>query len=232
MTRSARLLALIQTLRRHRHPVTGDALASGLGISLRTLYRDIATLQSQGAQIDGAPGQGYMLREGFVLPPLMFTLEEIEALVLGSRWVNSRDDPALASAARDALAKIGAVLPPHLRHELDTTTLMVGRSDAPGLDRDVMALLRQAIRNEHKVQLRYRDLQDSVTDRIVWPFALGFFDQVQVLVAWCELRGTHRHFRADRIEQAQVLDERSPRRRTVLIREWRQQEGLPATDGI
>jgi predicted DNA-binding transcriptional regulator YafY len=231
LTRSARLLDLIQTLRRHRHPVTGDALAAQLGISLRTLYRDIATLQSQGARIDGAPGLGYVLREGFMLPPLMFTVEEIEALVLGSRWVSSREDPRLAAAARDALAKIGAVLPPHLRHEMDTTTLMAGRSDAPGLDRDVMALLRQAIRSEHKLRLTYRDLKGATTERTVWPFALGFFDHVQVLVAWCELRGTHRHFRADRVIGAVVLDERAPQRRTALIKAWREQEGVPAADG-
>jgi len=232
LTRSARLLELIQTLRRHRQPVTGDALANSLGISLRTLYRDIATLQAQGARIDGAPGLGYVLREGFVLPPLMFTAEEIEALVLGSRWVSSRDDARLAAAARDALAKIGAVLPPQLRHEMDTTTLLAGRSDAPGLNREVMALLRQAIRSEHKLHIGYRDLKGASSERTVWPFALGFFDHVQVLVAWCELRGTHRHFRADRIVQPRVLDERYPQRRTTLIKAWREREGIAATDGI
>lgn len=106
MSRSERLLALLQHLRRHRHPVSGATLAADLGISLRTLYRDIATLQSQGAHLDGAPGLGYVLREGFVLPPLMFSVDEVEALVLGSRWVIDRGDQRLGVAARDALAKI------------------------------------------------------------------------------------------------------------------------------
>src|SRR5580698_3000252 len=108
MSRAQRLLDLIQILRRHRFPVAGTALADELGISLRTLYRDIDTLKAQGAHIDGEPGVGYILRPGFMLPPLMFSEEEIEALVLGSRWVHQRADRALADAAANVLAKIGA----------------------------------------------------------------------------------------------------------------------------
>ena len=111
MSRSQRLLDLLQILRRHRYPVAGHALAAELGISLRTLYRDIATLQQQGANIEGGAGLGYVLRPGFELPPLMFSLGEIEALVLGMRWVSRRGDRQLMDAARDVLAKVGAVLP-------------------------------------------------------------------------------------------------------------------------
>src|SRR5258708_4125118 len=125
MSRAARLLDLIQLLRRHRRPVSGRALAETLGISLRTLYRDVASLAAQCAAIDGEPGLGYILRPGFMLPPLMFSEEEIEALVLGSRWVAERGDDHLASAARNALAKIAAVLPDDLRAAADTTTLLV-----------------------------------------------------------------------------------------------------------
>src|SRR5262249_40301365 len=99
MSRAARLLELIQLLRQHRHPVSGQVLADALGISLRTLYRDIATLQGEGATIDGEPGVGYLLRPGFLLPPLMLAEEEIEALVLGMRWVAERGDHPLQQAA-------------------------------------------------------------------------------------------------------------------------------------
>src|SRR6516162_4539345 len=126
MSRAERLLDLIQILRRDRRPVSGRALADTAGVSLRTLYRDIRTLQAQGAAIDGEPGVGYILRPGFMLPPLMFKEEEIEALVLGSRWVAERGDAKLAEAARDALAKIAAVLPQDLRDELDASTLLIG----------------------------------------------------------------------------------------------------------
>src|ERR1700689_3743944 len=104
MSRTERLLDLLQILRRHRSPITGPALAVELGVSLRTLYRDIATLRGQGARVDGEPGLGYLLRPGFTLPPLMFSVEELESLVLGSRWgVRRSNDRSLAAAARDAL---------------------------------------------------------------------------------------------------------------------------------
>src|SRR5436853_1211164 len=129
MSRAERLLDLIQVLRRYRQPVSGQTLADELGVSIRTLYRDIATLQGQGAAMDGEPGLGYILRPGFMLPPLMFSEEEIEALVLGSRWVAERGDSRLGAAARNALAKIAAVLPPDLRESLDATSLLVARAE-------------------------------------------------------------------------------------------------------
>lgn len=202
MTRAARLLDLIQLLRRHRHPVSGSVLAAEMGVSLRTLYRDIATLQAQGASIDGAPGLGYVLRPGFMLPPLMFSEEEIEALMLGSRWVSERTDSHLAAAARDAIAKIAAVVPPELRHELETSALLVGPG-APVAAGDAEVLsIRRAIRSECKLQIRYRDLKQQETQRTVWPFALGHFDRARVLIAY-------------------------PRRRHALLKEWREQQGIP-----
>ncbi len=125
MSRTQRLFDLIQTLRRYRYPVSGKRLAEALGISLRTLYRDIATLQAQGASIEGEPGIGYILRPGFMLPPLMFSEEEIEALVLGSRWVARRTDKTLGLAATNVLAKIAAVLPEDLKHQLDFSGLLI-----------------------------------------------------------------------------------------------------------
>src|SRR3954453_6528327 len=129
MSRAQRLLDLIQQLRGYRRPVSGAVLAEALGISLRTLYRDIDTLNAQGAHIDGEPGVGYVLRPGFMLPPLMFSEEEIEAIVLGSRWVPQPPDRALADAAANVLAKIGAVLPKDLRETLDDSGLLIGPGD-------------------------------------------------------------------------------------------------------
>jgi predicted DNA-binding transcriptional regulator YafY len=227
MSRSSRLFDLLQLLRRHRHPIQGAALAQQMGVSLRTLYRDIATLQAQGAQIEGEAGVGYVLRPGFMLPPLMFSADELEALVLGSRWVAARvDDGQLAEAARNALAKISAVLPADLRHELDSSTLLVGPGETPSGPEQLMARLRSAMRNELKVTLQYRDLKGQVSERTVWPFALGFFDSARVLVAWCELRQAIRNFRVDRIETMAVLAARYPRSRQTLLAEWRALEGI------
>lgn len=226
MSRAERLLDLIQILRRHRRPVSGHVLADELGVSLRTLYRDIATLQAQGAQIDGEPGVGYLLRPGFVLPPLMFSEEEIEALVLGSRWVAERGDHRLGAAARNALAKIAAVLPADLRDDLDASTLLVGPGEAIAAGDAELASIRRAIRTERKVSISYRDGKDSQSQRTIWPFALGFFDRARVVVAWCELRQAIRHFRTDRILALTVTETRYPKRRQALIKEWREVEGI------
>src|SRR5712692_9960079 len=145
MSRAQRLLDLIQLFRRHRFPVAGGALAQELGVSLRTVYRDIETLKAQGARIDGEPGVGYVLRPGFMLPPLMFSEDEIEALVLGSRWVADRGDARLGAAARNALAKIAAVLPADLRDELDASALLVGPGAAIAAGDAELAAIREAI---------------------------------------------------------------------------------------
>lgn len=226
MSRAERLLNLMQVLRRHRYPVSGADLAAGLGISLRTLYRDIATLQAQGARIDGEAGVGYQLRAGFTLPPLMFSEDEIEALVLGSRWVVQRADSGLAEAARDALAKIAAVLPPERRDELDASGLLVGPPAADPAQHEDLAQLRRAIRVEHKLDIRYRDADGSVSERTIWPFALGYFDRVHVVAAWCELRRGFRHFRCDRIAALALSGQRYPRRRQTLLHEWRRTQGI------
>jgi predicted DNA-binding transcriptional regulator YafY len=224
MSRSERLLDLLHTLHRHRRPVSGRTLAEETGVSLRTLYRDIASLQAQGADIAGEPGVGYVLRPGFLLPPLMFPLEEVEALALGSRWVAERGDPQLREAAQSALARIAAVLPPERRDDMEASGLLIGPGkDPPGEAVDA-AVLRRAIRTERKLAMLYADAQGTPTRRTVWPFALAFFDHVRILVAWCELRRGFRHFRTDRITQAEVLDARYPRRKQVLLREWREEQ--------
>ncbi len=231
MSRAERLLQLMQLLRLYRYPVTGAKLAEELGISVRTLYRDIATLQYQGAQIDGEPGVGYLLRPGFMLPPLMFSEEEIEALVLGSRWVASRTDTALSTAARNALAKIAAVLPADLRESLDTSSLLVPRGDIVAAGDRELSRIREAIRTESMLRITYVDLLGKETERTIWPFALAFFDRVRVVEAWCELRQDYRAFRTDRILHLAILGERYPRRRQEMLREWRDREGIPAPDG-
>jgi predicted DNA-binding transcriptional regulator YafY len=227
MSRAERLLQLMQLLRAHRAPATGAALARDLGVSLRTLYRDIASLQAQGATIEGEAGMGYVLRPGFTLPPLMLSEEEIEALVLGARWVASHTDPRLAAAARQGLAKIHAVLPPALRLALESNPLLV-----PGPADDAaaggLAEVREAIRAERKLRIAYRDASGQPSERLIWPFAVGFFDRARVVAAWCEQREAFRHFRVDRIASLRVEAERYPRRRQAMLKEWRLAEGVNA----
>lgn len=227
MSRSQRLLSLLEILRRHRFPVPGASLAEELGITLRTLYRDIGTLREQGANIEGAAGLGFILHPGFTLPPLMFTQEELEALALGSRWVARRADDRLGLAARHALHKIAAVLPQALRDELEASTLLVG----PGAKLPTAIdepLIRTAIKAERKALVCYRDQHGRESSRTVWPFALGYFDDCRVLAVWCERRDAFRHLRLDRILAFEALPQRYPHRRQALLRDWRKQQGIAA----
>lgn len=226
MSRSKRLLDLIHLLRSYRYPVTGAQLADTLNISLRTLYRDIATLQEQGASIEGEPGLGYVLKPGFMLPPLMFTEEELEALVLGSRWLTSRNDTKLSESAKSAITKIQSVLPSTLSKGLEENTLFVVPSKNLPIDSLDLSELREAMRLERKITINYRDLKQNDSTRTIWPFALAYFDHAKILVGWCELRNSYRHFRTDNILELTISEERYPRYRQVLMKEWREKEGI------
>jgi predicted DNA-binding transcriptional regulator YafY len=228
MSRSARLLDLIQALRRHRRPVTAAQLAAELGVSVRTVYRDIVTLSAAGAPIVGEAGLGYVLQRGFFLPPLMFTSDEVDALMLGLQFVAARGDPELIRAAEDATAKIAAVLPPPLRDEAAASGLIAAGGDQQA---GWLATIRRALRSEQRLQLAYQDKRGRTTDRIVWPVALGFFQDSEMLAAWCELRQDFRHFRLDRIAEAATCG-RMPQRRQILLARWKASEGLDPADGI
>ncbi|BBG29336.1 helix-turn-helix transcriptional regulator [Zymobacter palmae] len=225
MTRAERLLVLIQKLRCYRYPVTAAVLAESLGVSKRTLYRDIAQLQHQGARIEGSAGVGYMLREGFILPPLMFSSDEIEALVLGLQWVAQNADEMLGQAAVDVQAKVRAVLPERMAEVLDLPALKLGPSEHQVTSCHLSAL-RDAIRHQFVVELAYHDQQGRSSSRRIWPMAIAFFDASRVLVAWCELRQDFRHFRTDRIDSLCVHEERYPRHRQTLLHTWKAQMGI------
>ncbi len=221
MSRTERLFELLQILRRHRQAVSGQRLAEELGISLRTLYRDIATLQGQGADIAGEPGVGYILRPGFLIPPLMFSQTEMDAVMLGMRWVSTFADLSLSKAAIDALAKIAAVLPSEQRNNMGAVPLRVGPPASPLFQTEDLSILRDAIRRERKVEISYRNGQGKRSSRTVWPFAIGYLSDCRIIVAWCEKREAFRHFRTDRLLACTVLATRYPRRRDEMFRTWR-----------
>lgn len=228
MRRAERLLQLIQILRRHRRPVTGDVIARELEISLRTVYRDIAALIADRVPIRGEAGVGYVLGEGFDLPPLMFTPDELEAVMLGLRWVTRRGDSDLSRAAQDTVAKIGTVLPENLRPFLFDAALLVPPHARLAEDRVDVALLRSAIREGRKVSLGYRSEDGRETQRIVWPIAVAYFDAQRLIIGWCELRQAFRSFRTDRIIAMAVLDEKYKARRKVLLKQWQEEAACEA----
>jgi len=143
--------------------------------------------------------------------------------MLGSHWVAENGDPRLAQAAMDVMAKVAAVLPPDRLAQFDNPSLLVARRG--GDSKSLLAPIREAIRQERKLSIDYTDLGKSPSSRVIWPFAVGFFEQIRVVAAWCELRGDYRHFRIDRMARLVATGERYPKRRAVLLKEWRKQFG-------
>lgn len=164
---------------------------------------------------------GYVLMPGYVLPSLSFAEEELEAMVLGMRWVVLQGDPELAQAAERSLSRIINTLPPKLKIAMETCGLLVPACSPPETE-PWLSPLRAAIRDERKVYLDYQDAQGRGTTRLVWPFLLAFFQRVRLVAAWCELRQDFRSFRADRVISMRASDVRYPRRRHDLIAQWRQ----------
>src|ERR1700741_2938008 len=220
MRRADRLFQIIQILRRSSRPVTAAGLAEELEVSKRTVYRDVADLIGQRVPIEGEAGLGYLIASDYDMPPLMLTADEIEAVMLGAQWVAGRSDKVLSNAARDVIAKIAAVVPERLRPFIVEPTVGVKPTLAEPEERVDPSTLRSAIRNGRKLRLRYRSEAGEETERTVWPVILGYAETNRLLVAWCELRQSFRHFRTDRIIEAEMLDERNGLRQGELRRRW------------
>ncbi len=220
MRRTERLFQIIQILRANRSPVTGRSLADELEISLRTLYRDMAELIAQRVPVTGEAGMGYVLDDGYDMPPLMLTADELEAAALGAAMVANQADPSLARAARDLVSKLSEAIPEELRPiVLDAGSRPI--ATGPRIEEQFDgASLRRAIRDRTKLQITYRDQRDVETRRTIWPLIIAYLDSVRYIVAWCEMRQGIRHFRSDRVREMNVLADKYPGRRAVMIKEW------------
>lgn len=220
MAKSERLLQLMQLLRLLSPPVQASQLSEELNVSLRTIYRDIDALRASGAIIDGAAGYGYSLVEDTAMPPMLFNIDETEALVLGLREVIEVADPVLANAAQNALAKLAASLPDRLSRQMQNSVLSAKRfHDRPRITIDV-SKLRTAARNEQAVEIHYGDAKGGQTSRIVWPLLLVFMDRTLMLLAKCQMRQDFRAFRADRITQLATTEQFFRPHRTSLLRDF------------
>lgn len=201
MRRADRLFMIVQHLRGGRL-VTARMLGERLEVSDRTIYRDIADLQASGVPIDGEAGVGYLLREGFDLPPLMFNRDEIVALVAGARMVRAWGGAAMARAAEEALVKIEAVVPDTEKTRIARTEIHAPVMNISERQRECIDFLNTAVENRRVLALDYRDEAGAGTKRDVRPLGLWFWGKVWTLVAWCELRDDFRTFRIDRIDTA------------------------------
>ena len=220
MRRTERLFQIIQILRRNRQPVTAAMLAGELETSLRTIYRDMAELMAQRVPIRGEAGTGYVLDDGYDMPPLMLTADELEAAVLGAKWVAARGDPNLTRGALDLIAKLTIAVPKDLQPVIvDAGLVPVSFRKRPA-DRLDVAIVREAMRERRKMYLDYEDEKGAVSERVIWPFLIAYSEDTRMICAWCELRQDFRHFRTDRVRKAGLLDEKIPERIALLRRRW------------
>lgn len=218
MSRSHRLFQLMQCLRNGASPKTAASLGDELGVSARTVHRDIDTLREMGAVIDGAAGYGFTLIEDAALPPMGFTDDELEALVLGLREVEQIGDPDLAGAAAQALRKLQGRLPPRQSHRLSHSVLTAKRFWRPEVPTIPVAELRRATWEELEVRFAYTDTHGAQTHRQVRPLGISYLDRSTVLIAWCLLRQDTRVFRLDRMRDLEVTGVSFRPHRVPLLR--------------
>lgn len=217
-----RLHKITENLRQWTAPVRARDLAQEHGVSERSIYRDIDTLRGLGAQIDGAPGFGFTLIEDHTLRPQNFTIDEVEALVLGLREVQEIGDKALSEAAKSALGKLKANLPPETSRQFEHAALHARRfTPRPNIAIDTQ-VLRNALRKEMKVEISYQDKNGIPSRRRIWPLGIVSMDKVLALLAWCELRMGYRAFRLDRMSEVKTTGFSFRPHRVPKLREFRQ----------
>jgi len=224
MRRADRLLQIIQIFRRRKGPVTAKLIALELEVAKRTIYRDIVSLMSSGVPLRGEAGIGYVLEEGYDLPPLMFSTDELEALMLGARLVSSHGNAALTRSANDAIAKIATVIPKELRPVLLEASLYAPEFGGSIVDKVDIGVIRNAIRSRRKLHIEYENAQGEGSQRVLWPIVLAYHRGVRLIAAWCELRAGFRHFRVDRMIGISLGDEKIPERYELLFSRWEKGE--------
>ncbi len=217
MSRSVRFFEIIQILRQAKEPVTAKMLAEQLEVNIRTIYRDIASLQASKLPIEGEAGIGYIMRTGLDLPPLMFSQEELEAIVVGLSMLGRSADSGLIHAATSVASKISNVLP---ENSIVTTPHQVSQWNQIPASHVQPEELRRIIREEAEIDILYLDLQDVTTQRVIKPIALFYYIDVIVLVAWCTLREGFRHFRIDRIQNYEITGNIFTDEGNQLRRDW------------
>lgn len=231
MRRADRLFLIIHALRGRRRALPAHALAQTLAVSLRTVYRDVADLQRCGVPIEGEAGIGYLLRHGADIPPLMFSASELEALVVGTRFVQAFGGERLALGARTALLKIVAVLPPELRERSRRTRIFAPENSARIESTGAIDRINAAIANSEVLRLSYRDEAGQGSEREIEPLCLAFWGNVWTVGAWCRSRADYRNFRVDRMQHFASSGEHFVETAERGLHGYLRQIGAPLPDG-
>jgi len=203
MRKIDRLFEIIQLLRGKRLR-TAEFMANELGVSVRTIYRDIQGLMASGVPIEGERGVGYVIHHPIEMPPLHFTPLELKALTLGANMVAASTDDEMAKAAAEAVIKIQETLPSSATAQKSASAYIYFKNDPR--TRQILIDMRRALDQRHKILLAYKDEYLQQTDRIIRPLGLEYWGKIWTLTAWCELRNSFRTFRVDRIISYQIQD--------------------------
>lgn len=206
MRRGDRLFQIVQLLRTHKR-ITAQQMAQRLEVSERTIYRDMQDLSLSSVPVISETGVGYSIDSSYNLPPITFSEDELESLLLGVRMVQSWSDRKMAAEATRVMEKIECILPANLKQSLKSQEILVPAFHVFSGVADLMPGIRHAIKKQNKINLYYRRADSERSERIIWPLGLFFWGKVWTAVAWCEIRNDFRQFRIDRIEQYDVLDE-------------------------
>jgi len=224
MRRADRLFRIVEYLKARRQVVKALDLAEEMEVSIRTIYRDMADLNLSGVPIVGEAGVGYMLDKDHIVRPLMFDIEELNALMLGAQMVKSWPDKSLSRAAQGAMDKISSVLPDTLRSEIAETFMFSFQSQAGEAIKIDFGSLRLAIRNQNIVHFQYENASGEQSVREINPLALAHFSPVWLLLGWCNLRDDFRHFRLDRMSALQIRNEKFKPRQGQTLQDFLQKE--------
>ncbi|MEH6631167.1 MAG: YafY family protein [Halopseudomonas aestusnigri] len=226
MSKPLRMFEIIQLLRKAKQPMRAVDIADTLGVSQRTAYRDILALQSMSVPIDGAAGVGYILRPGFDLPPITFTPEEIEAIIVGLALLPRTGDVGLQRAAQGVVGKISDIVPKATASRFNTASLEASGWHAVPKAKVDIALIRKAVRNEQRLDIQYTNGEGQTSERTILPLAVLYYVEAIVIAAWCERRGDFRHFRIDRIDHCTLSDSNFSDIAEKLRADWQEQHGL------
>ena len=204
MRRADRLIQIVHYLRRMRQAVTARQIADHFEVCQRTVYRDIQDLMNSGVPIVGEAGIGYLIDKKYHLPPVMFDFDELEAIALGIKMVQTWTDEKFSKVAENALEKIQAVLSESLLNQMQQLTTYSAESNGKIPWKVSFSDIRECIRARRKIKFHYTDLSDKTSHRTIRPLSLVFFGPVWLVIGWCETRKDFRNFRLDRMAELAI----------------------------
>jgi predicted DNA-binding transcriptional regulator YafY len=215
--RLSRLTAILIQLQTKRI-ITAPSLAGKFNVSVRTIYRDIKALEQAGVPVLMEEGKGYTLMEGYKVPPIMFSENQANALILAEQLVLKNKDSSFIEDYTEAIDKIKAVLG---HSEKNKANLLLERTRfEQNVQRERssnnISQLQFALTNFCLAKIDYTNELNKTTSRIIEPFALLSTTENWLLIAWCRLRNEFRYFRLDRITKTNILSEKFEQHKMTL----------------